>query len=342
MTPSREWQLARHPEGRPVDDDVALVTVDVPDPGPGELLVRNVVMSVEPYMRGRMAAGTSYAEHYRIGEPMTGHAVGRVVASRHPAVPEGSWVLHEAGWREYASVRGEDATVVDVGPVPASAHLGVLGLTGFTAWVGLTRTAGLQPGETVLVTSAAGAVGSAAGQLAKARGATVIGSAGGPAKVARLVGDLGFDAAFDHREGPVRDALAAAMARAGADGVDVFFDNVGGEQLEAGIRVMNTFGRIALCGAISVYNSTEPVPGPRNLLLMIWRRLRMEGFLLADHEDDRAGFLAEMTPLVAAGTVRQLETVTQGGIEQAWPAFLAMLDGAHVGKSVVALASTEE
>jgi NADPH-dependent curcumin reductase CurA len=303
MVSSREWQLIRHAEGRPVDDDVALVTVEVPDPGPGEVLVRNETMSVEPYMRGRMAKGRSYTDHYQLQRPMTGHAVGRVAASQDPAVPEGSWVLHEAGWREYSLL------------------------------------AGLRPGETVLVSSAAGAVGTTVGQLAKARGATVIGSAGSSAKVAALVDELGFDAAFDYHDGPVRDSLAAALQRAGREGVDVFFDNVGGEQLEAGIRVMNVFGRIALCGAISVYNATEPVPGPRNLLLMIWRRLRMEGFLLSDHEHKRSRFLEEMTGLVAGGAVRSVETVTDGGIEQAWPAFLAMLDGGHVGKSVVSLAS---
>jgi NADPH-dependent curcumin reductase CurA len=339
MVSSREWQLIRHAEGRPVDDDVALVTVEVPDPGPGEVLVRNETMSVEPYMRGRMAKGQSYTDHYQLDQPMTGHAVGRVVASRDPGMPEGSWVLHEAGWREYSLLLADEATVIDAEPVPPSAYLGVLGLTGFTAWVGLLEVAGLRPGETVLVSSAAGAVGTTVGQLAKARGATVMGSAGSPAKVAALVDELGFDAAFDYHDGPVRDSLAAALQRAGRKGVDVFFDNVGGEQLEAGIRVMNVFGRIALCGAISVYNATEPVPGPRNLLLMIWRRLRMEGFLLSDHEHKRSRFLEEMTGLVAGGAVRSVETVTDGGIEQAWPAFLAMLDGGHVGKSVVSLAS---
>ncbi|GAA2454451.1 NADP-dependent oxidoreductase [Actinomadura vinacea] len=353
MRTGREWHLVRRPVGSPGDGDVRLVEVEVPDPGPGELLVRNTVMSVEPYMRGRMSDRPSYAEPYALDAPMGGLAVGEVVASGVEGIPVGGRVRHELGWREYALVPAEAAEPVG-DDLPASAHLGVLGLTGMTAHVGLLKVGRCRPGDTVLVSAAAGAVGAAVGQIAKAMGCTVIGSAGSADKVRFLTEELGFDAAFSHRDTPVREALAAALDRAGVGvdrgftggegarggGVDVYFDNVGGEQLEAAIRVMRTSGRIVLCGAISVYNATEPVPGPRNLLLMIWRRLRMEGFLVTDHEEERAAFERDMARWLRDGAVRNVETAVPGGIEAAWPAFLAMLRGGNVGKTVVRLAGT--
>jgi NADPH-dependent curcumin reductase CurA len=332
-----EWHLVRRPEGVPVDADVALVEVEVGDPGPGEIVVRNTVMSVEPYMRGRMSDAPSYAEPYALNAPMTGHAVGEVVAAGSGGPAVGTWVRHERGWRELALLPAKEAETVDVAGVDASVHLGVLGLTGMTAYVGLLRVAALREGETVFVSAAAGAVGSTVGQIAKAKGCTVIGSAGSAAKVAQLTGELGFDAAFDHHDGPARDLLAAALEGAGVSGLDVYFDNVGGEQLEAAIRRMRDGGRLALCGAISTYNATEPVPGPRNLLLMIWRRLRMEGFLVGDHEDLRPDFERDMREWLRTAAVRGLETRVTGGIAQAWPAFLDMLGGGTVGKAVVEL-----
>ncbi|WP_395103821.1 NADP-dependent oxidoreductase [Actinomadura sp. SCN-SB] len=353
MRTGREWQLVRRPEGTPCDDDVRLVEVDVPDPVPGEVLVRNTVMSVEPYMRGRMSDRPSYAEPYTLGAPMTGHAVGEVIASKAEGIPVGTRVRHERGWREYALVPADEAeSVGGEGGIVPSAYLGALGLTGMTAYVGLLGIGRCRPGDTVLVSAAAGAVGATAGQIAKAMGCTVIGSAGSPEKVRFLTEELGFDAAFSHRAPSLRDALGEALERAGVGvgrgftggdgdrgggGVDVYFDNVGGAQLEAAIRVMRTFGRIVLCGAISVYNATEPVPGPRNLLLMIWRRLRMEGFLLGDHEDRRADFERDMTRWLRDGTVRNVETTASGGIDAAWPAFLALLRGDNIGKTIVRL-----
>jgi NADPH-dependent curcumin reductase CurA len=340
MTRSRQWHLVRRPAGWPTDADVALVEVELPDPGPGELLVRNVVMSVEPYMRGRMNAHVSYTTPYELDAAMRGHAVGEIVASGDPGGLAGDFVLHESGWREYALVRADDVRAVasgEDGGFPLSAHLGVMGLTGMTAYVGLLDVAACRPGETVFVSAAAGAVGATAGQIAKTMGCRVIGSAGSPAKVRYLTGELGFDAAFGYRDGPVRTSLAEALERIGCDGVDVYFDNVGGEQLEAAIRVMRPFGRIALCGAISVYNAAEPVPGPRNLLLAIWRRLRLEGFLLDDHAARRPAFERDMSRWLATGAVRNVETPVDSGIEAAWPAFLAMLRGENVGKTVVRL-----
>jgi NADPH-dependent curcumin reductase CurA len=334
---SREWHLVRRPTGRPDEADVALVTVEVPEPAPGQLLVRNDVMSVEPYMRGRMSDGPSYAEPYALNAPMTGHAVGEVVASGDADVPVGARVLHELGWRELAVVPTSAARVLPDLDVPPSSWLGVLGLTGFTAYAGLLTVAAAKPGDTVFVSAAAGAVGATAAQIAKAMGCTVIGSAGSEAKVRYLVDELGLDAAFSHREPSVRAALKDALGRAGTDGIDVYFDNVGGEQLECALRHMRLFGRLALCGAIATYDATEPVPGPRNLLLLIWRRLRMEGFLVGDHEAARPAFERVMAGWLAEGRVRSVETVQEGGIDQAWRAFTAMLDGENVGKMVVQL-----
>lgn len=334
---SREWHLVRRPQGRPEPSDVALVAVEVADPGPGELLVRNAVMSVEPYMRGRMSPSPSYSEPYALDAPMTGHAVGEVVASGTPEVPVGSKVLHERGWRELALVPAAEARVLPHLDVAPSSWLGVLGLTGYTAYVGLLDVAQAKPGDAVFVSAAAGAVGATAAQIAMAMGCTVIGSAGSDAKIRYLLDDLGLDAAFSHREPSVRTALEQALRRAGTDGLDVYFDNVGGEQLECALRHMRLGGRVALCGAISTYDASEPVPGPRNLLLMIWRRLRMEGFLVGDHETGRPAFERVMAGWLAEGRVRSVETVHGSGIEQAWDAFTAMLEGGNVGKMIVAL-----
>ena len=333
---SRQWHLVRRPRGVPSGEDVELVTAELPPLGPDEVLVRNHVMSVEPYMRGRMSETRSYVEPFELGAAMNGPAVGRVVASRSADLPVGAWVHHDLGWRDVAVVRAAGAKVIDVEAIPPSAYLGALGLTGFTAYVGLLRIGDCRPGDTVFVSAAAGAVGSMVGQIASARGCTVIGSAGSAEKVGLLTGELGFDAAFDYH-GSIRDRLNDALERAGVAGIDVYFDNVGGPQLEAAIRRMNEGGRIVLCGAISTYNATEPVPGPRNLLLMIWRRLRMEGFLAGDHESERPAFEKEMAAWLAGGAVRSVERVLGEGIEQAWPAFLAMLDGGNVGKALVRL-----
>lgn len=335
----REVRLVRRPDGTPVDDDVAVVEVEVVA-GAGQVLVRNHVMSVEPYMRGRMSEGTSYVEPYSLGEAMSGHAVGVVEWSEDPRVAVGSVVVHQAGWREYAVLAGSEVEVVDVTGLSPTDHLGALGQTGLTAWVGMNVIGDLREGETVFISSAAGGVGAIAGQLAKAKGCTVIGSCGSPEKVAAVVRDFGFDTAFDYHDGPVRDLLGAALERVGREGVDVFFDNVGADHLEAGIRVMRDNGRIVLCGAIAVYNATEPVPGPRNLLLMIWRRLRMQGFIVGDHERRRPEFLAEMTELLRDGSVVSPETYVGHGIDEAFSGFLSLLEGRDVvGKALVDLRS---
>ena len=331
MTTSREIHLAARPHGWPTAETFRLVTVDVPDPGPGRVVIRNQFMSVDPYMRGRMNDGPSYAPPYEVGKVMHGRAVGEVVASDDPALPVGRVVLHEAGWREYAVIDGRHATPVDPAAVPTvSAYLGVLGMPGLTAYVGLLDMAAFQPGDTVFVSGAAGAVGSVVGQIAKARGAArVIGSAGSATKVAHLH-QLGFDAAFDYHDGPVM----AQLAHAAPDGISVYFDNVGTDHLEAAISSLRPFGRVALCGAISVYNATEPPAAPRNLGMAVGKRLTLRGFIVSDHADRREAFLTEMGEWIRTGQVQVNETIVDG-LEKAPDAFLGMLRGENVGKMVV-------
>ncbi|WNI15378.1 NADP-dependent oxidoreductase [Actinacidiphila sp. ITFR-21] len=333
MPKSREWHLVARPDGWPVPEDFALVETEVPEPGPGQVLVRNLYLSVDPYMRGRMGNRKSYADGFALGEPMTGRAIGQVVASRADGLEAGDHVRHMLGWREYALVDAAEAVVVDPEAAPLSAYLGVLGMPGLTAYAGVLRIAELAAGETAFVSGAAGAVGSQAGQIARLKGAgRVIGSAGSDEKVALLTGEYGFDAAFNYKNGPVAEQLAAAAP----EGVDVYFDNVGGEHLEAAISVMRQNGRIAMCGAISSYNATEPPPGPRNLAMMIGSRLTLRGYLVGDHDDLRPRFLEEAGGWLREGRLRHHETVLTG-IERNVDAFLGMLRGENTGKMLVAL-----
>ncbi|AUS78422.1 NADP-dependent oxidoreductase [Actinoalloteichus sp. AHMU CJ021] len=332
---AREVRLASRPSGWPTPENFDLAEAPVPRPGPGELLVRNVVMSVDPYMRGRMNAGRSYVSPFELGKPLEGGAVGRVVESQAEGVSPGDLVSHQLGWREWAVVPADRALPVPGGPEdPApGTFLGVLGMTGLTAYVGLAEIAQQRAGDVVFVSGAAGAVGSVAGQIAALRGAArVVGSAGSPEKVRYLTEELGFDAAFDYKDGPVSEQLAEAAP----DGIDVYFDNVGGDHLEAAIGAMRTGGRIAMCGAISAYNETEPPPGPRNLGLMVGRRITARGFIVGDHIDVRERFLGEVGEWVRTGRLRHRET-TMSGLERAPEAFLAMLRGENIGKMLVEL-----
>ncbi|WP_137159948.1 NADP-dependent oxidoreductase [Blastococcus sp. CCUG 61487] len=332
---AREWQLAARPHGEPKPEDFRLVEVEHPDPTDGQVVVRMLAMSVDPYMRGRMNAGKSYAAAWEVGETMQGGAIGRVVESRSPDVAEGALVSTNAAWRDVAVL---DARAVQVLPdlpgIPPSYHLGVLGMPGMTAYVGLFRLAEFKAGDVVFVSGAAGAVGSIVGQLARLNGASaVIGSAGSPEKVRWLLDDLGFTAAFDYHDGPV----AKLLAQAAPDGIDVYFDNVGGEHLEAAIGAFNEFGRAALCGAISQYNATEPAPGPRNMGLMVGRKLSLRGFIVSDHNDLRDEFVEKVTPLVTSGQLVVRETVREG-LDDAVNAFLDLLRGGNTGKMIVKLA----
>ena len=334
--PTREWQLVRRPQGEPVPDDFRLVDVERPDPGPGQVVVATIAMSVDPYMRGRMSATRSYAPSWELGETMQGGTVGQVVTSRSDDVPEGALVLHGQGWRDVAVLDATHVSVVDPLPgLPLSLYLGALGMPGLTAWAGLFRVAAFTGGDAVFVSGAAGAVGSLVGQFARLRGASrVVGSAGTPEKVRWLCQDLGFDAAFDYHDGAVADLLATAAP----EGVDVFFDNVGGEHLEAAIGAFRLNGRAALCGSISAYNATSAPPGPRNLGLMVGKRLTLRGFLVGDHADLRPEFMAAVPGWLRDGSVVARETV-HDGLDRAVDAFLDMLvRGGNTGKTVVRLA----
>ncbi|MET8112212.1 NADP-dependent oxidoreductase [Streptomyces prasinus] len=329
----REWHLDSRPVGWPKPEDFSLVEAEIPTPGEGQVLVRNMYLSVDPYMRGRMSDAKSYVAPYAVGEAMQGGAVGEVVASGAQDLAVGDHVLHGLGWREYALVDAKSAVKVDAGVAPLSTYLGVLGMPGFTAYAGLLRVASFKEGDTVFVSGAAGAVGSQVGQIAKLKGASrVVGSAGSDEKVALLVEEYGFDAAFNYKDGPVGRQLREAAP----DGIDVYFDNVGGDHLEAAIGSLNRDGRIAVCGMISVYNNTEPAPGPRNLARLIQTRGRIEGFLVSDHNDLRPEFVREVGGWIASGELKYRETVVEG-IENNLEAFLGVLRGDNTGKMIVKL-----
>lgn len=327
---NRQVLLAARPVGFPKESDFELVERAVPEPGPGEVLVRNVYMSVDPYMRGRMNDVRSYVPPFQIGEPLQGAAAGVVVASRDGGFREGDAVVGSQGWREYDVVPGRALRHIDTSVAPMSAYLGVLGGTGFTAYVGVLDIGQAKAGETFFVSAAAGAVGSVAGQIAKIVGCRVVGSAGSDAKVAWLRDELGFDAAFNYRGAD----LDAALSETCPEGIDVYFENVGGETLQAVLTHMNPFGRIAACGMISQYNNAEPQPGPNNLSLVVRQRLTMRGFIVSDHGDRRADFERDMTSWLRDGRVKSRETVVDG-IENAVAAFLGLLRGENIGKMLV-------
>jgi len=329
-----EVRLASRPTGWPTADNFEIAEVEVPTPAEGQLLVRNVVMSVDPYMRGRMNDVKSYVPPFQVGKPLDGGAVGEVVAigAGVEGFAVGDNVLHGLGWREYAAVPAAHSVKVDGSIAPLSAYLGVLGMPGLTAYAGLLATAEFKEGDTVFVSGAAGAVGQLVGQIARLKGASrVIGSAGSADKVKYLVEELGFDAAFNYKEGPVAEQLAAAAP----DGIDVYFDNVGGEHLEAAIGALNVHGRVTICGAIAQYNDTEPPAAPRNLVQVIAKRLTLRGLLVGDHKDLQQQFVAEVGAWIASGELKYTETTIEGGAAQAPSAFLGMLRGDNTGKMLV-------
>ncbi len=329
---STQVQLVARPHGWPTAEDFRTVQVELADLAPGEVRVANTFVSVDPYMRGRMNDTKSYTTPYALGETMTGGAVGRVVESRADGLAVGDVVLHQQGWRDVA--QGDAAgfrQVAELDGAPLSAHLGILGMTGYTAYVGLRKIAAMRPGDVVFVSGAAGAVGTAAGQIARILGASrVVGSAGSAEKVALVTGRYGYDAAFDYHVAPVREQLPAAAP----DGIDVYFDNVGGDHLEAALDVLNRGGRVALCGAITSYNTTEATPGPDNLTTIITQGLTLRGFTLSDHLELYGEFGRDMGRWFAEGRIQFDETVVDG-IEHAVDALLAQMHGGNIGKMVV-------
>ncbi|HEX8866215.1 MAG TPA: NADP-dependent oxidoreductase [Lentzea sp.] len=313
----------RRPEGTPSADDFTVVTEPLPDLADGQVLVENIYLSVDPYMRQLMNTGEAGLE---------GRAIGRVVSSSSETFPVGETVLHRTGWSTHAVVAEADLLRVDPADgVPLSAYLGVLGGTGLTAFVGLTRIARLQPGEDLFVSAAAGGVGSAAGQIARLMGAgRIIGSAGSAAKVEHLL-SLGFDAAFNYRDAPVAEQLATAAP----DGIDVYLDNVGGDHLSAAISSLRPHGRVAWSGAIAQYSSAPPA-APHNLAEVMFKSLRLEGFLVREHMDARDGFLRFLVPHIQKGSVKVAETVVDG-FGNVVDAFLGVLRGDNTGKMLVRL-----
>jgi len=339
-TTSREWHLTRRPHGVPVDEDFALVEVDLPAPDAVEIVVRNTFLSVDPYMRGRMSDAKSYVPPFQLDQPMDGAAVGVVeqvgvdaVDSEGTPIAVGDTVAHALGWRTKSLVQAKSARILDTKLAPAQAYLGVLGMPGLTAYAGLLRVGEFVEGDRVFVSAAAGAVGSLVGQLARLKGASlVVGSAGGPEKTAWLLDEAGFDAAVDYKATPIHKGLAQAAP----EGIDVYFDNVGGDHLEAAITALRPRGRAAICGMISIYNATEATPGPRNMPMIIGKRLTLRGFIVIDHADLRPQFEAEVGQWLAEGKIVWRETQVEG-IDNAVNGFQDLMAGANTGKMLISL-----
>ena len=331
---NRQIQLRSRPEGFPTEADFRMVEAPAPDPAPGQMLVRTIFLSLDPYMRGRMNAGPSYAPAVDLGGVMPGGTVGQVAASRHDGFAEGDLVLSGAGWQEYVLSDGRGVRKLDPRDAPISTALGVLGMPGFTAWVGLTEVVALKPGDVVVVSAASGAVGSAAGQIAKLRGHRVVGVAGAQKKCDYVVNELGFDACVSHRSDTLADDLKAACP----DGIDLYFENVGGKVFDAVLPLLNPFARVPVCGRIASYNATSLPDGPDRVPqlmgLALVRRLTIRGFIVFDHADRESDFLRDMGGWIRSGELKYREDVVDG-LDNAVRAFLGLLRGENFGKLLV-------
>ena len=329
---SREIRLVSRPSGMPTAANFALVPTELPPLQDQQVLVRNLFLSVDPYMRGRMNDRPSYVPPFALGQALEGGAVGEVVASRAAGFRPGDAVVSLLGWRDHFIASPAQLRVVSRAVEPLSVYLGALGMTGLTAWAGL-KMMDVKASDVVYISGAAGAVGSVAGQLAKLRGCRVIGSAGSPEKVRFLREECGCDAAFDYSAGPMLAQLQAAAP----DGIDVYFDNVGGDALEAALTVLRPHGRIIACGSITVYNDEKPRPGPTNLFNMITKRLTMKGLIVRDWLAHQAEFEQEVGGYFRAGRLRSKETIVTG-LDQTVSAFLGLFHGRNTGKMIVSLA----
>lgn len=327
--------LASRPQGWVTTENFRLERVPVPEPGPGQLLVRNHYLSLDPYMRGRMEETKSYAESQKLGETMIGGTVGVVEASNHPGFAVGDTVLGMFGWQEYGLSDGTQVMKVDTRAVPMSAYLGPVGMPGVTAWYGLNRICRPKAGETVLVSAASGAVGSVVGQLAKLAGCRAIGIAGGQEKCEYVVAELGFDACIDHRRHGDLKSMTRALREAAPDGIDGLFENVGGVCLDAALACSNPFGRVALCGLIAGYNGQDIAI--HNVRALLVNRLEVRGFIVSDHMADWPAALAELGRGVATGRIKYRETIADG-LAAAPEAFIGLLQGRNFGKQLVKLA----
>ncbi|MGD0614240.1 MAG: NADP-dependent oxidoreductase [Verrucomicrobiota bacterium] len=329
---SREIRLASRPNGIPTAANFTLARTELEPLQDQKVLVRNLFMSVDPYMRGRMNDGKSYVPPFELGKPLDGGAVGEVIESRAREFKPGDAVTSNFGWREYFVASPKELHPVSRQVQPLSVYLGALGMTGMTAWAGLNLVE-VKAGDVVFISGAAGAVGSVAGQLAKLRGCRVIGSAGSVEKVEFLREECGFDIAFNYKVGPVLEQLNLEAP----DGIDVYFDNVGGETLEAALSALRVHGRIIACGGISGYNEGKPLTGPSNIFNVTAKRLTMKGFIVLDWLDRQGEFEKEVGGYFRAGKLKSKETVAEG-IDQAVGAFIGLFAGKNIGKMVVKLA----
>jgi NADPH-dependent curcumin reductase CurA len=327
---ARAWHLKSRPSGMPTSDNFELSEFDLPRVGEGQVRVRNLWLSVDPYMRGRMNDVKSYVPPFQVGEPMDGGAIGEVVESNVDGLKPGDLIQHMSGWRDEAIVPARMAQKLPDLGAPPQQFLGVLGVTGMTAYFGLLDAAQAKSGDVVFVSAAAGAVGSAVVQIAKAKGMTVIGSAGGPEKC-DFVRSLGADQVIDYKAAPILKSLAAGAP----EGIDVYFDNVGGDHLDAALAIARNNARFAICGMIEGYNAREPMSF-RFIQRIIAARIQLKGFIVFDYFPRMSEFYAEMAPWVANGTVKSRETVVEG-LENMPDAFLGLFTGENVGKMLVKL-----
>lgn len=335
MSPkNRQVLLASRPAGEPTADNFRLAETEAPRPGPGQMLLRTIYLSLDPYMRGRMNAGPSYARPVEVGEVMEGRAVAEVVESNLPGCMPGDVVLAPTGWQEYALSDGKEVRKLDPALGPVSCALGVLGMPGLTAYTGLLTIGQPKPGETVVVAAASGAVGSLVGQIAKIKGCRAVGIAGGERKCRYVTEELGLDACVDHRD----PALPERLKEACPAGIDVYFENVGGKVFDAVLQLLNNFARVPVCGLIAHYNQTEPSPGPNRvpalLLATLVKRLTFRGFIVWDFAGQFPQFLADMSAWLKEGKVKYKEDVTDG-LENAPRELIGLLRGENFGKKVI-------
>ena len=329
---NRQVLLKRRPSGGPTLADFEIADAPLPEPDDGQVLVRGIYLSLDPYMRGRISGVRSYAKPVDIGAVVEGRVVGQIVRARASGFREGEYVYGGYGWQLYSAVPAKDLLKLDPREAPLSTALGVLGMPGLTAYVGLTEIGRPQRGETVVVSAASGAVGAVAGQLAKREGARVIGIAGGPDKCRYVETELGFDACIDHRSADLADVLD----RACPNGIDVYWENVGGAVQQAVFPRLNDFGRIVMCGMVAEYNDTEPRPGP-NLMGAVRKRLRIQGFIVSDRWQRFGEYRAMAAPLVRKGELKYREDIVEG-LDRAPEAFIGLLQGRNFGKLLIKLA----
>jgi NADPH-dependent curcumin reductase CurA len=328
---SREIRLKNRPAGLPSESDFELAEVTLPPVGNRQVLVQNIYMSVDPYMRGRMVDRKSYVPPFQLNQPLEGGCVGRVVESKNDQFQAGDFVLGMSGWREYFISGGSGLTKIDPKVAPIQAYLGTVGMPGLTAYYGLLEVGKPKAGETVFVSAASGAVGSIVCQIARIKGCRVVGSAGSDEKAAWLLEEAGVDAAFNYKKA---GNVMAEVGKLCPKGIDVYYENVGGVHLEAALEHMNKFGRIVMCGMIAIYNAVGPVPGPSNLFYIIGKQLTMQGFIVSDHFDKLAQFYADMGKWIAEGKIKWQETIIEG-LENAPRAFIGLFKGENSGKMIV-------